>query len=81
MSEISAISQWALCMKLSHGIKSAMLDGKLRSGTSRTKKSHARLVEIALSVLEAGAFFLPSSMADFVPCGGIMERAHHIQLH
>ena len=44
----TAYSQWALCMKLSHGIKSALLDGKLRSGTSRTKKSHAWPVEIAL---------------------------------
>ena len=35
-------------MKLSHGIKSALLDGKLRTGTSKTKKSHAWLVEIAL---------------------------------
>ena len=35
-------------MKLSHGIKSARLDGKLRTGTSKTKKSDACLVEIAL---------------------------------
>ena len=33
-------------MKLSHGIKSALLDGKLRTGTSKTKKSQAWLVEI-----------------------------------
>ena len=43
-------------MKLSHGVKSALLDGKLRTGTSITKKSHAWLVEIAL-FLEAVAFF------------------------
>ena len=44
----SFLCWWALCMKLSHGIKSALLDGKLRTGTSKTKKSHAWLVEIAL---------------------------------
>ena len=40
--------KWALCMKLSHGIKSAPLDGKIRTGKSKTKKSHAWLVEIGL---------------------------------
>ena len=45
---LSNLAQWALCMKLSYGIKSALLDGKLRTGTSKTKKSHAWLVEIAL---------------------------------
>ena len=41
--------EWAVCMKLSHGVKSALLlDGKLRAETSKTKKSHAWLVGIAL---------------------------------
>ena len=38
----------ALCTKLSDGTKSPLLDGKLRTGTSKTKGSHAWLVEIAL---------------------------------
>ena len=53
---LQRVKEWALCMKLSHGVKSALLDGKLRTGTSITKKSHAWLVEIAL-FLEAVAFF------------------------
>ena len=38
----------ALCTKLSDGTKSPLLDGKLRTGTSKTKGSHPWLVEIAL---------------------------------
>ena len=30
---------WALLMNLSHGVKSAQLDGKLRNGTSITRNS------------------------------------------
>ena len=62
-------------MKLSRGIKSALLDDQLRNGTSKTKKSHAWLVEIAW-FWEAFAYLLPSGVADFIPCDSIMQRAH-----
>jgi len=62
-------------MKLPHGIKSALLHGKLRIGTSKTKKINAYVVEIAF-FFGGRCILLPSSMADFVPCDGIMQRAH-----
>ena len=67
-------AEWALCAKLSDGTKFPQLDGKLRTGTSKTKGSHALLVEIAL--FWSCCILLPSSMADFVPCDGTMQKAH-----
>ena len=40
--------QWALCSWRSHGTKSAMLESKLRTETSKTKKMQICLDEVAL---------------------------------
>ena len=63
-------------MKLSHGIKSALLDGKLRTGTSKTKKK-VKLGWLKSMLCFGGyCILLPSSMADFVPRESFMQRAH-----
>ena len=41
-------TQWALCSQRSHGTKSTMLESKLRTGTSTTKKMQICLDEVAL---------------------------------
>ena len=43
-----------------NGAKSALLDGKLRTGKSITKKSHAWLVEIALFLKAVALFCHPA---------------------
>ena len=45
---LSSISLWALCSKRSHGTKCAMLESKLRTGTSKTKKMQICLDVVAL---------------------------------
>ena len=42
------MQQWALCSWRSHGTKSTMLESKLRTGTSKTKKMQIYLDEVAL---------------------------------
>ena len=41
-------AQWALCSWRSHGTKSTMLESKLRTGTSKTKKMQIYFDEVAL---------------------------------
>ena len=40
------------------------------------KKEKSRLAGRNRFVLEAGAYLLPSSVVDFVPCDSIMQSAH-----
>ena len=67
-------AEWALCTKVSDGTKSPLLDGKLRTGTSKTKGSHALLVEIALFWRLLHSFSIQHG--GFIPCDGIMQKAH-----
>ena len=66
-------AEWALCTKLADGTKSPLLDGKLLG--------HPKQREVTLCWWKSLCFggcciLLASSMADFVPCDGIMEKAH-----
>ena len=60
------MDQWALCSKRSHGTKSAMLESKLSTGTSRTKRLHQDKFEFSL-------FW----MSQWIVCSPAWWRLYH----
>ena len=70
--------QWAFCTNWSHGTKSAILDGKKtwHPPLGHRKQRKVELDRLEFLCVRICYILLPSSMADFVPCDQLVQKAH-----